>query len=116
MHHLILAVALLLSACKQGELPGAPLATASASDLLAKGAIALDVRTPEEFQSGHYAGALNIPVDQLESRLNELPDKSIPIVAYCASGARSGHAAQILKAAGYTEVINAGGLRDMPVR
>jgi rhodanese-related sulfurtransferase/biotin operon repressor len=42
----------------------------------------LDVRPPEEFASGHVAGALNIPIDQLARRLRELP-KGKEVVAYC---------------------------------
>ena len=44
----------------------------------------------------------------------ELEPKDKPIVLYCASGARSGQGARLLKQAGFTDVINAGGLDDMP--
>ena len=46
--------------------------------------------------------------------MNELEPKDKPIVLYCASGARSGQGARFLKQAGFTDVINAGGLDDMP--
>lgn len=74
----------------------------------------VDVRTPAEFASGHHPRAINIPVDQVESRLAEFGDKSKPVVVYCASGSRSGRAKQILENAGYKQVINAGGFRDLP--
>ncbi|MGA7161642.1 MAG: rhodanese-like domain-containing protein [Bacteroidota bacterium] len=78
------------------------------------GAKIVDVRTAEEFREEHYPNALNIPVDQIRQRLSELGEKNASIVLYCASGARSAFAARILKSAGYTDVINAGGLADLP--
>ena len=78
------------------------------------GARIIDVRTAEEFNEEHYPNALNIPVDQIRQRLTEFGEKSAPIVVYCVSGARSAFAARLLKSAGYTDVINAGGLEDMP--
>ncbi len=78
------------------------------------GAKIIDVRTAEEFNEEHYPNALNIPVDQIRQRLTEFGEKNAPIVVYCASGSRSAFAARMLKSAGYTDVINAGGLDDMP--
>jgi phage shock protein E len=77
------------------------------------GAIIIDVRTPEEFRDGAYPGARNIPVSNLGTRLAEIP-KDKPVVLYCASGARSASAARAMKQAGFVDVINAGGLADMP--
>jgi len=77
------------------------------------GATVVDVRTPEEYRGGCYPGARNIPVQELQARLAEIP-KDRPVVLYCASGGRSGVAATLLKRAGYPEVFNAGGLGDMP--
>lgn len=81
---------------------------------LKSGAKIVDVRTVEEFEEEHYPNSINIPVDQVQFRINEFGDKNSPIVVYCASGARSAYAARILKSVGYTDVINAGGLYDMP--
>lgn len=78
------------------------------------GAKVVDVRTTEEFREEHYPDALNIPIDQIRQRLSEFGEKDSSIVVYCASGARSAFAAKMLKSAGYTDVINAGGLDDMP--
>jgi phage shock protein E len=78
------------------------------------GAKVVDVRSPEEFEEAHYPNAVNISVEQVQDRLGEFGDKSTPVVVYCATGARSAYAARILRMAGYTEVINAGGLYDMP--
>jgi rhodanese-related sulfurtransferase len=77
------------------------------------GAKILDVRTPDEFREGAYPNAVNIPVNELASRLAEVP-KDKPVVLYCASGARSSLGARLLKQAGYADVLNAGGLWDMP--
>jgi phage shock protein E len=77
-------------------------------------ALVVDVRTPGEFASGHHPRAVNIPVDQVESRIKEFGDKSKPIVVYCASGSRSSYAKRTLESLGYSSVINAGGFRDLP--
>jgi phage shock protein E len=82
-------------------------------DLIKAGAQVVDVRSPEEFRDGSFPGAVNIPVGELGRRLAELK-KDKAVVLYCASGARSGAAARLLKQAGYPEVVNAGGLGDMP--
>lgn len=68
----------------------------------------LDVRTPDEFNTSHIAGAHNISVDLIASRINELPTDK-PIVVYCRSGNRSSQAAQILDDAGFTGVYDLGG-------
>lgn len=78
------------------------------------GAMVVDVRSTDEFEETHYSNAVNISVEQVQSRLAEFGDKSKPVIVYCASGSRSAYAARILKMAGYTDVINAGGLDDMP--
>ncbi|BDG05652.1 rhodanese-like domain-containing protein [Anaeromyxobacter oryzae] len=80
---------------------------------LAAGAKVVDVRSPDEFRRGAWPGAVNIPLGSLSSRLSELR-KDRPVVLYCASGARSGAAAGVLRRAGFLDVVNAGGLRDMP--
>lgn len=69
----------------------------------------LDVRTPEEFASGHIAGAVNISVDNLASRLSEVPQNQ-PVVVYCRSGNRSATASQILADAGYANIYDLGGI------
>ncbi|MCA9886015.1 MAG: rhodanese-like domain-containing protein [Anaerolineae bacterium] len=69
----------------------------------------LDVRTPAEYASGQIAGADNISVETLQSRLSELPTDK-PIVLYCRSGNRSAQAASILKQAGFTGVYDLGGI------
>jgi phage shock protein E len=80
---------------------------------IAAGAVVLDVRTAEEFRSGAYPGAINIPVQVLAGRMGELP-RGKPIVVYCASGMRSASAAAALFRAGFADVVNAGGIGGMP--
>lgn len=71
----------------------------------------IDVRTPEEFATGHIAGAINISVETIADRLSEIPQGQT-IVLYCRSGNRSAQAAQILAGAGYTGIRDLGGIND----
>ena len=71
------------------------------------GALILDVRTSAEFNSGHVPNAVNIPHDELASRLVELDfEIDRPIVVYCKSGGRAGKAASVLFEGGYTEIFH----------
>lgn len=73
----------------------------------------VDVRTPEEYASRHIEGAINIPVDEIESRLADVSkDTSKPVVVYCHSGNRAGRAKKILVEHGYSQVTNLGGIDD----
>jgi len=65
----------------------------------------LDVRTPGEFQQARLEGARLIPIDQLVSRITELP-KGQPILVYCAVGSRSAQVVNYLARQGYPEVYN----------
>jgi rhodanese-related sulfurtransferase len=73
----------------------------------------LDVRTPMEFEMEHINGAKNIPVNEIQFRLDEIKNLSQPIVVYCLSGGRSAMAASILKQAGINEVYNGGGISNI---
>jgi molybdopterin/thiamine biosynthesis adenylyltransferase/rhodanese-related sulfurtransferase len=71
------------------------------------GSTVIDVREPFEWDAGHVAGALHIPLAELPGRLTtDLPDRAAPILLYCRSGARSGRAAEFLAANGYADVVN----------
>lgn len=74
--------------------------------VIREGAVILDVRTPQEYQGGHAAGAINIPLDRLQDGLQRL-DRTKPVITCCRSGARSAAAADILKSAGF-EAHNGG--------
>ena len=75
--------------------------------LIASGAKVIDVRTPGEFSSGHVKGAVNIPLDQISSKLKSLK-KDETYVLCCRSGMRSGNATRIMKSAGFSNVYNGG--------
>jgi phage shock protein E len=92
---------------------GGKMSSSVVKQKLEQGARIVDVRTPEEFRDGAYPGAVNIPLQELARRLGEL-SREVPVVLYCASGARSGLAARAMKQAGFADVVNAGGLDDMP--
>jgi sulfur-carrier protein adenylyltransferase/sulfurtransferase len=71
------------------------------------GATLLDVREKDEYRDGHLDGAISLPRGFLEMRVEEtVPDKSTPIIAYCAGGTRSLIAARTLKEMGYTDVVS----------
>lgn len=71
-----------------------------------KGTI-LDVRTPLEFSGGNVAGSINLPLNEIPGRLEELKKMKAPLVLCCASGARSGQAMQFLEQQGF-ECCNGG--------
>lgn len=70
--------------------------------------VVLDVRNLNEFEAGHLAGALNIPVDELRFRMDEVP-RGRPIVVHCRSGFRSHLALRVLRENGWTDVRNLSG-------
>ncbi len=76
-------------------------------EYLKNGAIVVDVRSPAEFTTGNFAGSINIPLQELGAKANQL-NKSKTILVCCASGTRSGMAVGILKAQGFDNVLNAG--------
>ena len=81
-------------------------------DLIEKGALVVDVRTPAEFEQGHLDNAINYPLSEVATHFAKI-DKDTPIVLYCRSGNRSGQAYQFLRAQGFTQIHNAGGLIEM---
>ena len=84
---------------------------------LSPDALLIDVRSPGEFNSGHIAGAVNLPLDRVESDISGIaPDKSTPLLLYCRSGARSGRACEILSSVGYRSVRNGGGIGSLALQ
>lgn len=77
------------------------------AEMLKNGALIIDVRTPDEYKSGHIKQSINIPLNQIPNKVNELKRKNKPIITCCRSGARSGMAADMLRKAGI-EVENGG--------
>ena len=78
------------------------------------GALVVDVRTPAEFAGGHVAGARHIDVNEggFAARLDSV-DRARPVYLYCRTGNRSGRAQEALEAAGFTNVVNAGGFEAL---
>ena len=85
---------------------------ADAKTLVDKGALLVDVRSTEEFASGHIQGAKNIPVGTVAENLKAFGKKDAPIVVYCRSGARSGRAKSVLEDNGFTHVHNLGAMSN----
>ena len=82
---------------------------------LSQDVIILDVRTQEEYDSGHIDGALLLPDTDINEKAEDLlSDKSATILVYCRSGRRSAAAAQNLADMGYTDVYDFGGIIDWP--
>ena len=83
--------------------------TGVARQHFAEGALVIDVRSPEEFRSGHIPNAVNIPLDELPEKLpHHVKNKSHVLLLYCLSGGRSGIAKQQIKGLGYPNVFNLG--------
>ena len=77
-------------------------------EVLARGAVIVDVRSSGEYAGGHIKGSVNIPLNALGSQLAKL-NKEKPVITCCASGMRSASARATLLASGFKEVYNAGG-------
>lgn len=81
--------------------------TAGAADLIAQGAVVLDVREPDEYDQGALANAIHIPRGHLEAQIeNRILDRDAKVVVYCAGGVRSAFAAKTLQELGYTDVVS----------
>ena len=75
----------------------------------------IDVRTPTEFNAGSVPSALNIPLNEVVNRLDELKELQ-PILVFCAAGIRSQKAIDFLIANGVNQVENGGGWLDVNAR
>jgi len=71
------------------------------------GAIIIDVRTKGEFSHGNVKGSVNVPLDKINDRINEIKGENKAVIAVCKSGMRSGQAASVLKRNG-VEAYNGG--------
>ena len=82
------------------------------------GVIVLDVRMQQEYDAGHIADAVLLPLPLIEAGdadvARVLPDKDAEILVYCRSGRRSAIAANALINMGYTNVLDFGGINDWP--
>lgn len=73
----------------------------------------IDVREPYEFSYGHNQGAINIPLNQVLVRSEEIAQMSKPLILICQSGNRSGMAVSMLKAKGIDDIYNGGSFNDV---
>ena len=84
--------------------------TAAAAELIAEGAVVLDVREPDEYDQGALPDAIHIPRGHLEAQVEgKVLDKHAQVVVYCAGGVRSAFAAKTLAELGYTDVVSVAG-------
>lgn len=95
-----------------GGITPIPIRTASADDLAGvwPGVAVVDVRSREEYAVAYIPGSINIPLDELPSRLKDVPNTTVYLL--CGSGKRSGQAAALLAARGYDVVNVAGGITE----
>ncbi|MBL4593174.1 MAG: rhodanese-like domain-containing protein [Flavobacteriales bacterium] len=77
-------------------------------ELIANGAILIDVRTPREYSNGKPTNSKNIPLDKIGGKIDKIKKLNKPIVLCCASGMRSGRATSMLKSNGI-DAYNGGG-------
>jgi phage shock protein E len=82
--------------------------SAKAHAMVQAGAVLLDVRTREEYARGHLDGSKNIPVQELAQRIAEVGAPSTSVVVHCHAGMRSKAAAQLLRNAGFQDVLDIG--------
>ena len=73
------------------------------------GAVVIDVREVSEFEEGHAAGAVNIPMSELGARIDELPQDGEQFFLICHGGGRSGRATEALRSREYNAVNILGG-------
>ncbi len=108
---LLFAIGLSVAACTVGT-DASDVAQAQVVAWIDRGTapLLIDVRTPEEYASGHVPGAVNIPHDQLGSRVNEIEaHRDQEVVVYCERGGRAANAAETLEAAGFTTIRHLSG-------
>jgi len=82
------------------------------AEFKAKNAVIIDVRTYEEFAGGHIKNSKNIPLQIIESKINEIKKLNKPVILCCRTGNRSGMASMILKRNGI-EAMNGGGWQSL---
>ena len=83
---------------------------ATAESLVKQGVTVLDVRTPEEYATGHIAGAVNVNWEGADfaAQVKQL-DPATPVLVYCHSGNRSGQAVQVMEQEGFQRIFDLGG-------
>ena len=93
---------------------GGALTTSAAVQLMNREkAVVIDVSEAEEFAAGHIGGAKNVPVNDIDSKLeNTVKNKALPLILVCSTGARANRAAAAAKKLGYANIqVLAGGFK-----
>jgi rhodanese-related sulfurtransferase len=110
----VLVLATLVAACGGSSSAAVSKVDAAAAVGMLGGRVVIDVRTPAEYASGHLAGAQNIDVEAADfgTRIAAL-DKGGAYLVYCRSGRRSAIAAGQMATAGFTDIVDAGGIDDL---
>ena len=112
---MLIAVALsaggmLLWPVLSGGGPGALTADGAVQLMNREKAVVVDVCEPAEYAAGHVVGAKNIPLSQLEGKLEAaVKNKSVPLILVCLSGARSSRAVSIAKKLGFEKALSLSG-------
>ena len=104
-------IALLIVAVLYLKLTSVRVTGPDARTMVADGALLVDVRSEGEYEDGGIDGSVNIPIQELAGRLDELGDKDGTIVLYCQSGGRSAMAKRLLESNGFTKVHDLGSIR-----
>ncbi len=107
---ILVVLAVLVIAVLYLKLSAVRVSGSDARAMVADGALLLDVRSEGEYANGAIDGSLNIPIQELTGRMDELGDKSGTIVVYCQSGGRSAMAKRLLEANGFESVHDMGGI------
>lgn len=75
----------------------------------------VDVRSENEFASGHVEGSINIPLETVPNKIDDFKDMSKPLILCCLSGGRSGQATAFLQQSGVEDVHNGGGWSEVQI-
>ncbi len=75
-----------------------------------EGAVLLDVRTKEEYSSGHIPGSINVPVEEIQNVESVITEHSTPVFVYCLRGGRATNAVKVMKTLGYDNARSIGGI------
>lgn len=107
---ILVVLAILVFAVLYVKLTAVRITGSEARDLVEGGALLVDVRSEGEYRDGGIQGSINIPIQELSGRADELGDQDREIVVYCQSGSRSAMAKRLLESKGFTKVYDLGGM------
>lgn len=115
---IVLLLLLIISGCKTNDIKVNKISMLEAIELMEKqdDYVIVDVRTKEEYESGHIEGAINLDNEDIQKGIFDLlDDKDKTYYLYCRSGNRSNKAANKLIESGYTNIYDMGGISDWPL-